>query len=819
MFSSYLTIAWRNLLRHKLFSLINIIGLAVGLSSSLLIVHYVSFELSYDSFHKKGKDIYRIREDAYKHGLSLSASATTVPALAPALKRDLPEVINATRIAHTSPFMADPVMEYSNHSFFENKIYFADPSLLEMFSFHFLKGNPRQALTQPNSVIISHAMAEKYFKGEDPLGKILIFHQGVNGKRHLQVGGVFADVGQNTHFKPEFILSFSSLPKEWKLDTDWEWGNFYVYLHLAPATNPKQVEAKIPSFLSTYLGNYRQEAKSQGLHFSTTLQPLQDIHLDSNLQGELEENGSRRAIRLLSFMAFFVVMLASINYINLSTAQSIQRAKEVGVRKVIGSSRSQLISLLLSQSLLINVAALFLALTFTQLFMPYYRQMLGLNISLSLVNPWTLTIILSLFLLSTLLSGLYPAFILSAYKPVEVLKGGFQHLPNGVLLRKGLVVFQFTACIMSIACSLTVEQQVWYMLNHKLGMNLDQILIVKGPPIKDSTYQSKADLFKQALTANPAIKQVSVTSSIPGVELAWARDFSRRNESDNYSRSVKIVAVDEDFFDLYQTSFLAGRGFIKGGLADKDAVIFNERAIGALGFKHAQEAIGQQVIWQENEQSNLAKTIVGVLADFNQTSLKAPLEPMVFSLKKHTVAPWAGEYYSIKVKAENIEKTITSLKKEWQASFAGNPFDYFFLDERFDQQYKADKQFSGVLSLFAALFIFIACMGLFGLASFSTLQRTKEIGIRKVLGASMVHILVLLSRDFIRLILLSSLIAWPLSYWAMSSWLQNYAFHIHIRPWQLVLPSVFVVLIALLTVSLQTWKAARANPVKSLRYE
>ena len=812
MFKNYLTIAYRNLLKNKIFSLINILGLAIGMAACLLILQYVSFELSYDDFRKP--TIYRISDYGYMHGEMVGRRAQTVPALAPALQRDIPEVVQSARLVHTAPLMSDPVMQVGDRSFHEEKIYFADSSFLNMFSYHMLQGNPDQALTQPSSVVISASMAHKYFPDQDALDQVLTFYMGERGQTLVKVTGVFKDIPENSHLHTDFLISFNSIP--WNLDENWDWGNFYNYIEVVPDTDPIVVKNKVATVLEKYRGEILAEWRKGGYTRELDLQPIQRIHLDSNLEAEAEINGNRRTVEFLMLIALFILFIAWINYLNLTTAKSAERAREIGIRKVAGSSRAQLIGQFMTESLLINLLGAALALTLSQLLLPTFRTFTGSHFSTEF-NPSIGWIAIAIFLVGALLSGLYPAFVLSSYQPIRVLKGNVKISMHGLGLRKGLVVFQFAASIGLIAGTLAVQQQLNFMRQQDLGLNMDQTLIVKGPGIKDSTYQSQLTFFKNETKKLPAIRQVSVSSSIPGRELSWGRGFYRPAHPEN-RHSIHIIAVDEDFFDLYEATFLAGRNFSEE-FSDQEAVIFNETAIRLLGFENAESAVQEKVIWDESDNQQFSRQIIGVVKNFNQESLHKEVAPMVFALKRYLNAPWAGEYYSLKMETPDYPAALQQVQAAWEKTFPNSPFDEFFLDEFFNAQYRADQRFGKVFSLFAALAILIACLGLFGLSSYMTLQRTKEIGIRKVLGASIPNIVSLLSREFAILIVMASIIILPIAYFGMQQWLENYAFRIEIRWWLLALPVILVWLLAFVTISFQTVKTALTNPAKSLRYE
>ncbi len=813
MLKNHLKIAYRNLLKNKIFSLINILGLAFGIAACLLILQYVSFELSYDDF--RNPNIYRISAHGYMQKEEVSKRAQTTPALAPAVKMEIPEVVRSARIVHTAPLMSGPVIQANNRSFHEEKIYFADSSFLPMFSYQLLQGNPEQALTRPNTVVISASMAHKYFPDEEALGQVVTFHQGERGQTQLKITGIFEDIPANSHLHTDFLVSFNSLP--WNLDENWGWGNFYNYVELIPGTDPAVVRQKMADVLEKYRGETLAEWRKAGYSRKLDLQPIQSIHLNSNLEAEAETNGSRSMVEFLTLIAFFILLIAWINYLNLTTAKSVERAKEIGIRKVVGSSRRQLIAQFLSESLMVNLLAVLLALTFSQLLMPAFQNLTGAHFSTNF-NIEMAAVFMGVFIAGTFLSGLYPALVLSAYQPLQVLNGNMRSSKKAAPLRKALVIFQFAASIALIAGTLAVQRQLHFMRQQHLGIDIEQTLVVKGPGLKDSTYQHHQAYFKNEVSNLPDVQAVAASSAIPGKELSWGREFYPPTQPESRA-GINIIAVDEDFFDLYEATFLAGRNFSTDFASDRDGVIFNETAIRQLGFQSPEEAVRQPVIWDESDDDQQSKQVIGVIKDFNQESLHKQVGPMVFALKKYLSAPWAGEYYSLKISTKDYPNALAQIQENWKEAFPNSPFDYFFLEEYFNHQYQADLQFGKIFGLFAGLAILIACLGLFGLSSYMTLQRTREIGIRKVLGASTQSVVTLLSKDFIRLIAVASAIILPVIYFVIKHWLENYAYRMEIRWWLLLLPVLLVWLLALVTISLQTIKTALANPVKSLRYE
>jgi len=813
MWKNYFKIGIRNILKHKVFSMINVLGLAIGMAACLLILQYVSFELSYEDFRRP--TVYRIADYAYMNGEMVGKRAQTAPALAPALQRDIPEILQTARLVHTAPLMSDPVLQVGDRSFHEEKIYFADSTFLNMFSYKMVEGNTDYALVQPNSAVMSESMAHKYFPDQEALGQMLTFYMGERGHTQLKISGIFEDTPQNSHLHTDFIISFNSIP--WNLDENWDWGNFYNYIELVPGSDPTVVKGKIAGVFEKYQGEAMAEWRQGGYIREFDLQPIQSIHLDSNLEAEAETNGSRKTVEFLALISFFILLIAWINYLNLTTAKSVERAKEIGIRKVVGSNRKQLIVQFMVESFMINLLAATLALTLSRLLMPAFRTLTQGHFTTTFNTEMGMGIA-GLFLIGIFLSALYPALVLSSYQPMQVFKGSLKNCKRGIQLRKGLVVFQFAASIALIAGTFAVRQQLKFMHQQDIGLNMEQTLIVKGPGIKDSTYQNHLSYFKNEVSKLPVVQEVSVSSNIPGRELSWGRGFYQPSQPENRN-SVNIIAVDEDFFELYGATFLAGRNFSQEFSSDRGAVIFNETAIRQLGFKNAEEAIQQTIIWDEADNDQHQKEIIGVIKDYNQESLHKEVGPMVFALKRYLNAPWAGEFYSLKINTNDYPAALKQIQADWGQAFPNSPFDYFFLDEYFNSQYQSDRQFARIFSLFAGLAIFIACLGLFGLSSYMTLQRTREIGIRKVMGASVLNIVTLLSQDFFRLIAAASIIILPFIYYVMKNWLQNYAYQMEIQWWLLTMPLVLVWLMAFITISIQAMKTAFANPVMSLRSE
>jgi putative ABC transport system permease protein len=812
MLVNYVRLAFRKLLRQKSFSALNIAGLSLGTVSCIVIMMFVAWERSYDEF--RSPDIYRVAYHGFQNNVETEKSAQYVPAFAPAIKQDIPEVIDAVRLAHTGPFMADPVIQYGDKNFRENRIYFADPSFLTMFSYRMLTGSNEHALRQPSQVALSSSMAKKYFGAEEPLGKTITFHQGERGASELIVTGVFEDVPANAHFHTDFVISFSTLP--FKLDTDWGWGNFYTYIKLAPGTAPSAVEGKIPALLHKYMGEYLDAEAKAGNRIQLSLQPIQAIHLDSRLWGEMEANGDRNTVNFLSIIAVFILLIAWVNYINFAIARSTENQKEISIRKISGSDRFQLMVQVIMESAVINLCSMIVSIGVIQAVLPLLKTFVELPEGLTFTTNHLMAVG-ALFIVCTLCSGLYPAYFISTLKPVLLLKTKVSRSAFSMNMNRVLIVFQFTASIVLIIGTVTIYRQLNFMRTQDTGLALDETLIVKGPAVKDSTYSSHLDFFYNAIDKLPGISAMAVSSSIPGQELHWGRPLHRSEDATN-SIDATIVAVDERFFSLFNATFVAGNNFSDATTLNKDAIILNETAAKLLNDAKPADIVGQTIMWGENSGPQ-PKRVVGVVKDFHQQSLRKEVGPIVFTLKKYVYAPWAGEFYSFKIPAKNAAASIASIQQVWKEVYPANPFDYFFLNDFFNAQYKNDEQFGKIFSAFSTLAILIACLGLFGLTSYMTALRTKEIGIRKVLGSSALNLVQLLSKNFIILVLISFMLACPLAAYGMNQWLEQFAYRIPLSAWIFIVSGLLCLTVAILTVGLKSWKAANINPAQALQYE
>lgn len=817
MLKSFLQIAVRNFAKRKTYSLLNLLGLTVGITSCLLIFEYVAYERSYDSYVKNAARIYRVQEHDYQSGRLESSWATTSPAVGPALTKDFPEIQSCFRLFQQGYQLVNPA---NNARFHEEKSYAMDAAGIDMLGLQFLKGDPATALTGPGKVILNETTAKKYFGTDNPIGKTL-YNEGGGKRRPVEVTGVFADLPANSHLRLDVLTSYPTL-RSWMdfgnstedvTQTAWSWNDYYTYIQLKPGTDWHALQAKLGDFMNRHYNSLPQH-KANNDYTTLQLVPLTDIHLYSHYGEEAEANGDGSSVTFLFVIAFFIAAIAWTNYINLATARSLERAREVGVRKVLGALRTDLIRQFLVESLLLNGVALALALATAWSVIPLFDKLTGRTIGIPFLLPLTYwQYFAALFLTGTLLSGIYPAFVLSRYHPVTVLKGLFKNTAGGQFLRKGLIVGQFTASILLIAGTIIVYNQVSFMRNRQLGVNIDQTLVVNGvDAVNDSTYASIYPSFRQNILSLKDVSGITGTSDIPGTEITWSTDWQRLRGNPKKNYTLRHLGVDYDYFKYYGLKIIAGRSFSKDFPTDKKGVIINETAVRELGYAKPEDAIGEPL----HASQRIIDTVhvIGVAADFHQEGLQKVITPLAIVLRLPE-----PNYYSIRVNTSNLPQTIAGVRTLWQQYFPRDPFRYFFLDEYFNKQYAENERFGAVFGLFAGLAIIIACLGLLGLSAYNVIQRTKEIGIRKVLGASVQDLLFILSRDFLVLVIVAFVIAVPLTWWAMNTWLQEFAYRIHISWPIFAIAGALAFSIAMITVGFQALKATLTNPVKSLRTE
>lgn len=805
---NYLRTTIRTISKNKVYSALNILGLALGIAACLFILQYVSYERSYDKFHSDHEDLYRVRYQIFREGNLEVDCAAAVPRVGPFMKEKMPEVIDYARA-----YPISGVVTHENVQYWEKRMHIADRSFLEIFDFPLLAGDV-SSFAEPNTVIITEQTARKYFRDADPLGKTLE----VDGDRRVEIVGVAKDVPDNSHIKFDLLISYETLNNQTRNDdgiaaseTSWGWYDFNTYVLLQPGTDPEAFDTRFREFLWEEQG---ERFKERNYHTDFPLQAITDIHLYSDLlqESEPEEQGDGDAVAFLLIIAFFILLIAWVNYINLSTARSIERAREVGVRKTLGATRGQLVYQFLAESFFLNLFALAIALGIVTLGIGAFNRLTDSSLNLAfLTDPVFWLSVSGILIFGSLIAGLYPAFVLSSYRPGTVLKGKMSGNQTGHLLRKGLVIFQFAASATLIASTVVVYQQLAHMRKIDLGFDMTETLVIKGPEVfaVDSLFESASNAFKEELANKASIASVSASSNVPGDEIFWTNGIKRQEDSDDKFKIIYNAGVDYNYFDTYKIDIVAGRNYGPSFSTDTAALILNEAGIKYLGFMDNEAAIGQKVTFWGRPH-----TVVGVVADYNQMSAKTEVAPIAFPLTKG-----ASNYYTLRLEGNNYQSVFNEVQKTYDSFFPGNPFDYFFLDQFYNRQYDNERKFSRVFTLFAGFAIFVACLGLFGLSSFNTLNRRKEIGIRKILGASVPNIVQLLSREFLWLVLIANLVAWPAIYLLMNKWLDNFATRISLGANVFIISSIIVVFIALATVSYKIITTALANPVKAIRTE
>lgn len=820
MVKSYFTISFRYLLKNRTFSAINILGLALGMASALLIYEYASFEKSFDQFHTATENIYRVTTAWNKNVTPNDVRATTMPWSGPSVREAFPQVTDFARLTKLDVFTGLNAIRYKDVLVNDQQIYLADQSFFNVFSFQMVHGDPATALKDPTSIVITESSARKFFKDEDPIGKIMFLDSHNNlPESNFKVTGVVKDLPLNSHIKFDFLLSFNLIHKDLHNgSTYWHWDYTYCYLKLLPNTDAKELSAKMTALRVAQFGKDMEYYKDV---VDFHLQPITDIHLYSSLKGEMSINNDGRAVSFLIIIGCCILACAYINYINLATVKAIERKTEIGIRKVMGSSKGQLSLQLIVESCVLNIFAFALASFIYFVSVPIVEKIFNIQWpspeSIFLSGRFMM-ILLPVLLAGIVISVIYPAFILTSFQPAQVLKGSGIVLPrSGVSLQKILLTVQFIFCIGFAVGTYSLYHQLIHMKEFDLGMNVDQVLVVKGYGFQK--YKAYED-FKSHLTGSKKIKAIGISSVAPGDEVI---NLGLRPSVSVAGKGVvpvelKLVTIDENFFAAIDVKLAAGRNFDKAG-GDQHAVMINQAAARLFGFENAEEIVNQKL--SGLEAGNVE--IVGVIKDYNQRSLKNNYEPMVYFPMWNVDYGWNNRYYFVRfdeaASASEYQAMVNEVEQAWKKVNPEKPFHYFFLDSYFDQQYKADTTNTALFIFFASFAIFIACLGLFGLVAYTTLQRTKEIGVRKVLGASVRSILLLLSRDFVRLLIVASIITLPLITLGLSYWLEQYAFRIELTFWILGIPVFFVFFLALSTVILKSMTVANANPVESLRYE
>ncbi|MGO4291247.1 FtsX-like permease family protein [Chitinophaga sp. RAB17] len=800
MFKSQLKIAWRNFRKNITHSLLNLVGLTMGLTACFFIAIYVTDEYSYDKWIPQQQEVYRIAEEVKTQTNDALRFSSTPGNLKQAVLA-YPQVASATRIFD---YIKNSVVSTGTQKQIpETAVYLADSNLLEVLPYPLLAGNPRTAMNEMDAILLTAAKAEKYFGKENNasnyLNKILTINE-----KHYRVTGVLRDIPFNTYFRPDFIVSAVSFRnQEWfkRNNDNWHGTVVQTFIKLKPGTSATAFDKQIRYLAYQYVGD---EIKANGQVYTYFLQPLADIHLHSNLRYELSKNGDAYYVRILSFVALFILLIAGINFVNLATARATTRAKEVGVRKVIGARRSQLILQFMTEAGMMSTMAFLLSLLLVVLFLPSFNHIADKNFTIvALLQPGILGAGFGISLLIGLLAGVYPAIVLSGFNPSRMVqRSGLQMKSH--FLRNALVVTQFSISILLIIATIVVYRQLQYMKNYDLGFDQSQVLVI---PAKGGEAGKNIKALVEKFKEQAGVLSITASGNVPGQE--FGNNLLRLKNDPAKKTDTRLLSADDQFFQTYNIKLLAGRqcSMVKDTSRKSGDIMINEAALPFFGWKKPEDALGQEFDWGWG-------TICGVYKDFHFNSLQRGVTPMAIFYNPN----WLN-YISIKINTGNTAATVAGLGKTWQAIVPSMSFDYFFQDEAFNRQYQEEQRLGELFMLFSILAIGIACLGLFGLVSFTAAQRTKEIGIRKVLGASISGIVQLLSKDYLKLVILSATIAFPLAWWAMSSWLQDFAYRVPLSAWVFMIAGGGALLVALLTVSFQAVKAALANPVTSLKSE
>lgn len=808
MIKNYIKTAFRGLQKNKGFTAINILGLALGLATCLLIILYVVDELSYDRYNTKADRIYRVNEDL-KLGDNSVKYAVCMPPLAKTLKTEYPYVENTVRLKNAGSWH----VKKGNSNILENRLVYADSSLFDVFTLPMIEGSPSSALTEPNSVVITESTAKKYFNSINAVGKTLV----LNDNTPFKVTGVIHDVPKQSHFNFDFFLSMSTWPDS--RSNEWLRSDYNTYVLLKNSTDAEKLAASFPELLRKFSGAQMQADmnmsidafEKSGSFFRMNLIPLTDIHLKSSLSGELGPNGTTQYIYIFSAIAIFILLIACVNFMNLSTARSSNRAREVGVRKVLGSDRKHLIAQFLTESVLVTFVATLLAFTAALFLLPLFNQLSGKELAINSQSlVWIIPSLLFISLFVGAIAGSYPAFYLSAFQPVDVLKGKLAAGFKGGRLRSFLVVFQFSISIFLIIGTLVIYNQLNYIQTKNLGYNRNQVLIVQN--VFELNKQAK--IFKQEVKEISGVMNATMTGFLPTSNwkstAIYYKDATLDQKKSLFPQSWEI---DADYVKTLDMKMVAGRSFSKDMPTDSTGIILNESAAKFLGFNDVNKILYRSQGGKNTLDNVKQYHVVGIVKDFNFSSLRESIGPVVMTLGENTGA------LSVKVDTKNLSALLSQIKDRWKELSPNVQINYSFMDQEFDASYRTEQRTGQIFIVFTSLAIVIACLGLFGLAAYAAEQRTKEIGIRKVLGASVSAIAGMLSKDFIKLVFISILIASPLAWYLMNKWLQDFAYRINIQWWVLVLAGMAALCIAVITVSFQSIKAAIANPVDSLKNE
>lgn len=800
MISHFIRIFARSLKKHSGHSIVNIFGLVLGMTACLLISLYVAYEKSYDEFHTNKSNIYRVRHDRYtNHELTRQFAAGPM-GIGDDLKATFPEVVRFTRLNVTRTFL----LSNGSTRFKENNVFWASEDFFRIFSYELIKGVDSTVLRDPFTMVVSESLGRKYFGDTDPVGRSLK----TNGKQEYTITGVFKDVPGNTHLKFDALLSFPSLhkilgPKETEdLMTNWGWEGNYTYVELMPGTDVQALSEKIQVYVDKETAEFSKLYNEQMSFF---FQPLTSIHLNSDVKMELEAGGSEVLVNFLSLIAGFILLISWINYVNLATAKAVERAREVGIRKILGTQRKTLIGQFIGESFLLMLIALVLTAGLTIMLLPSFSSFVERELS---IDIWFEVVVV--FVSGAIVTGLYPALVMSGFKPSHVLKGNFKTSHKGTNLRRSLVTFQFIASIILITGTVAMYSQVRFMQEQPLGMDDDNVLVISGPSVHAEDRHPANKLIHETLASWPFIQSSTSASDVPGHAVTGGTVTVIEGKSWDESVPVRSIQCDENFVKAYGLKLVAGRNFTADKNEEWNSAMVNETAMKVFGFTHPYELIGKKItIWEHSV------TIVGVVKDYHHESMKRKVDQLVYVCDREVT-----DYFSVKFAAgTDLQQLLSTAKDAFDTAFPENTFHYFFMNDYFERQYKSEVAFNRITAMFAILATLISCLGLFGLSSYMIVQRTKEIGIRKVLGATVRQIVLLMSKEYVIIILAANIIALPVAYLLMNEWLSGFAYRVDVGILIYVIPGACALLIAIATIAGQSIKASAENPVKSLRSE
>ena len=802
MLSNYLTITYRNLAKHPFYSFINTIGLAIGMAAGFMILQYVYYELSYDNFFENKENIYRVQTNRYNKGELTTQWAAGMAGGGYHLKDNIPEVLDYVQMTRSSAQISQ------GDKYFEvEDPFYASANFFQVFSVPLLRGVDSTVLKEPFTVVLSESLAKKIFGKENPVGQRIT----MNDAQDFEITGVFQDLPERSHMKFDLMYSFASYIQFTSegARTRWNWDGFLNYVVLRDGTDPEVMKTKIADMIEAKRGDQMRE---QAVWISLILQPLEKIHLTSNYRAEIKPTGDENTTYFLLIIGLFVLFIAWINYINLTTARSINRAKEVGIRKVMGSQRKQLVGQFLFESLSINLIAFALAGLFILIGFPFFNDFVGRNVAYTWPDaPFFWLGAVGVFLVGILLSGFYPAWVLASFKPVAVLKGRFSGSEKGNLLRKGLVTFQFLASILLITGTFVVYKQMNFLQSQDLGIAIDQTMVLQSPSFSsDSIYGLRNTLFMDDLNNQSIVQSTATSTAVPGRTPPWnAGGIRLIQQPEAEANQYRVIGADDQFIDYYGVELIAGRKFSRSFGTEESSVIVNESAMKRIGFLDPDSLMREKLyFWGDTF------NIVGVVKDYRQESPKQAYDALIF---RYFNSP--GGYYSIRLNTSNMPSAVQTVQASWEKAFDSKPFDFFFLDDYYNEQYNTEVKFGSIFSLFSGLAMLVAALGLFGLSSFITALRTKEIGVRKVLGASIQNLWILLTTNFLKLVGLAIVLSLPLSYWLLNSWLEDFANRITLSWWLFAVPAIGLIVVAALTVSYHTIKTAFLNPATTLKDE